>query len=77
MTWDDNDVRYTAYGDANGFQQFVEEKLSLGLAKISGGPDNFQAGYLRSSDIKQKGHGAAGKLPVGESASGKTRFPLR
>ncbi|MBI4325656.1 MAG: hypothetical protein HY674_10385 [Chloroflexi bacterium] len=37
MTWAD-DALYTAYGAGHGFEPFVEGKLSLGLAKVSGRP---------------------------------------
>ena len=36
------DNLYTAYGDGNGFEPFVPEKLSLGLAKIIGAPLEFK-----------------------------------
>ena len=47
MTWGDDGNLYTAYGDGNGFEPFVESKLSLGLARISGGPNDFKAINLR------------------------------
>jgi hypothetical protein len=65
ITWGDDGDLYTAYGDGNGFEPFVETKLSLGLAKISGDPSNFTAVNLRASTIEQKGHGAAGKKASG------------
>src|SRR5262249_30880948 len=40
-TWADDGHLYTAYGDGTGFAPKVPEKLSLGLARIEGGPDHF------------------------------------
>ena len=31
LAWGDDDRLYTAYGDGNGFEPFLSEKLSLGL----------------------------------------------
>ena len=41
LTWADDDQLYTAYGDGWGFEPIVPEKLSLGLARIEGGPDEI------------------------------------
>jgi hypothetical protein len=65
LTWADDDLLYGAYGDGNGFRPFVEQKLSLGLAKISGGPADFQGVNLRSADAEQKGEGPRGKKASG------------
>ncbi|HSI65368.1 MAG TPA: serine hydrolase, partial [Candidatus Saccharimonadia bacterium] len=65
MTWADDDAIYTAYGDGNGFEPFVPEKLSMGFAKIAGGPADFSASNVRSSTGETKGHG-----PTGKKASG-------
>ena len=59
ITWADDDILYTAYGDGNGFEPFVREKLSLGLVRIRGNPPNLDAENLRS-DIDQKGDGRNG-----------------
>jgi hypothetical protein len=37
-TWAKDDTLFTAYGDGNGFEPFVDRKLSLGLAQIYGNP---------------------------------------
>lgn len=60
MTWADDDALYTAYGDGNGFEPFTKEKLSLGLAKISGALPDFTTVNLRSPSIEQKGDGKRG-----------------
>jgi CubicO group peptidase (beta-lactamase class C family) len=65
VTWGDDDVLYTAYGDGNGFEPFVPEKLSLGLARITGFPSDFAGTNLRSASIEQKGDGRAGKKASG------------
>ena len=38
LTWADDDALYGAYGDGNGFEPFTAEKLSMGFARITGGP---------------------------------------
>ncbi len=65
MTWADDDALYTAYGDGNGFEPFVPEKLSVGLAKVTGGADDFQGRNLSAPTMERKGDG-----PAGPKASG-------
>jgi len=65
LTWGDDDALYTAYGDGRGFEPFVNAKLSLGLAKIRGGPSDFTAVNLRASTAEQRGDGAVGKKASG------------
>ncbi|MGC8638288.1 MAG: serine hydrolase [Isosphaeraceae bacterium] len=65
LTWADDDSLYTAYGDGRGFEPFVREKLSLGFARISGGPVDFQGLNIASKTGEQKGDGAAGKKASG------------
>jgi CubicO group peptidase (beta-lactamase class C family) len=65
ITWGDDDRLYTAYGDGRGFQPFVETKLSLGLAVVSGDADDFRGENLRSPTAEQTGDG-----PRGAKASG-------
>ncbi|HVA47302.1 MAG TPA: hypothetical protein VNH11_13115 [Pirellulales bacterium] len=65
ITWGDDDALYTAYGDGRGFEPFVDVKLSLGLAKINGGPDGFTAVNRRSSTCEQRGDGVEGKKASG------------
>jgi CubicO group peptidase (beta-lactamase class C family) len=60
LTWADDDHLYTAYGDGTGFAPKVPEKLSLGLARIEGGPDDFQGINIRSPTCEQKGNGKTG-----------------
>ncbi len=65
LTWADDDALYTAYGDGNGFEPFRPAKLSLGLAKLVGGPDGFAATNLPSPGIEQRGDGKAGRKASG------------
>ena len=65
LTWADDGHLYTAYGDARGFDPPVAEKLSLGLARVEGGPENFLGRNLRSPSLEQKGEGAKGQKASG------------
>jgi len=65
LTWGDDDRLYTAYGDGRGFRPNVPRKLSLGLATVRGGPENFVGENLRSESIEQIGDGAKGKKASG------------
>lgn len=65
ITWGDDDLLYTAYGDGRGFEPFIDRKLSLGFATITGGPDDFAAVNLRSATGEQQGDGADGKKASG------------
>ncbi len=65
MTWGDDDALYTAYGDGHGFEPFVQEKLSLGLARVNGMPPSFTGENIRAPSLEQR---AAG--PVARKASG-------
>jgi CubicO group peptidase (beta-lactamase class C family) len=60
LTWADDDEQYTAYGDGWGFEPGVELKLSLGLARIKGSPDDFQGINLRSKSGEHTGQGRFG-----------------
>src|SRR3954470_15703450 len=61
LTWADDDALYTAYGDGNGFEPFVKEKLSLGLAKITGAPPDFAGANLSSPTAEAVGNGKSGR----------------
>ncbi len=60
MTWADDDALYTAFGDGRGFQPFVERKLSMGLCRVTGGPDTFRGVNLRSPTAERTGGGSSG-----------------
>jgi CubicO group peptidase (beta-lactamase class C family) len=65
LTWANDDNQYTAYGDGWGFEPRTEKKLSLGLAKISGNPNDFQGMNIRSETGEQTGQGRYGKKVSG------------
>lgn len=65
VTWADDDDLYTAYGDGTGFDPKVPEKLSLGLARISGSPPDFRGVNLRSPTGEQRGDGESGRKASG------------
>lgn len=60
LTWADDDAQYTAYGDGWGFEPHVPEKLSLGLGRVLGPPDDPKGENIRSESGEQIGDGAAG-----------------
>ena len=65
LTWADDHALYAAYGDGNGFEPFIAEKLSLGFAKVTGAPPDFKGVNLRSPTGETTGQGAAGKKASG------------
>jgi hypothetical protein len=65
LTWGDDDNLYSAYGDGRGFEPYVDKKLSLGLAKISGTPGDFHGINIRSETGEQTGDGRTGKKASG------------
>ena len=60
ITWADDGHLYTAYGDGNGFEPRTPEKLSLGFARVEGGPDEFIGVNIRSASGEHAGDGKAG-----------------
>lgn len=65
ITWADDGHLYTAYGDGWGFEPRTEKKLSLGLARITGGPEDFTGTNIRSETGERIGQGAAGAKASG------------
>jgi hypothetical protein len=65
ITWAEDDDLYTAYGDGFGFEPFVPKKVSLGIAKVSGMPPDFQGVNLRSPTNESFGNGKAGRKASG------------
>lgn len=61
LTWSNDNALYATFGDGFGFQPFVAEKLSLGLIRITGTPDDFNGANLRSPSIEQRGAGRSGR----------------
>ena len=64
-TWADDGSLYTAYGDGWGFAPKVPKKLSLGFAKVTGSPPDFQGLNIRSATGEQRGDGRRGKKASG------------
>ena len=65
ITWADDGNLYTAYGDGQGFEPHVERKLSLGFAKVLGGPADFNGVNIRSRTGETVGEGKAGPKASG------------
>jgi hypothetical protein len=65
ITAADDGWLYAAYGDGRGFEPFVERKLSLGLARFRGAPDELHAENLSAPTLEQIGDGASGKKASG------------
>jgi hypothetical protein len=65
MTWADDDALYTAYGDGSGFEPFLPEKLSLGLARVTGIPPAFKGENLRAPTLEQRGGGQTARKASG------------
>lgn len=64
-TWGDDGLMYTAYGDGNGFEPYIDIKLSNGLAVVSGTPPNLSGINIRTPSGERVGQG-----PAGPKASG-------
>jgi CubicO group peptidase (beta-lactamase class C family) len=65
VTWADDGAIYTSYGDGHGFEPFVEEKLSMGFAKVEGSGTDWRGTNIRSSTGETKGEGKAGPKASG------------
>ncbi|WP_143393551.1 serine hydrolase [Fimbriiglobus ruber] len=65
LTWADDDHQYTAYGDGNGFEPFLPEKLGLGVARVEGSADQFAGFNIRAAAVENRGHGKDGKKASG------------
>lgn len=63
-TWADDDHLYTAYGDGWGFEPLTDIKLSLGIAKITGFPPDFQGVNIRTEG-ERVGQGVNGPKASG------------
>lgn len=70
LTWADDDLLYAAFGDGSGFEPLLNEKLSLGFARISGVPPVVRGMNIRSVSGEQKGDGAKGLKASGMLMTG-------
>ncbi len=59
MTWGDDDIMYTTFGDGDGFRQ-SPTKLTLGFSKIYGYPPNMMGEDIVSNIDLPAGSGRAG-----------------
>jgi hypothetical protein len=59
MTWADDGDIYTSYGDGNGFEPMLPEKLGMGFARIQGMRGNFKGINIRTTTGERKGDGPA------------------
>ncbi|HEX6926759.1 MAG TPA: hypothetical protein VF167_15160 [Longimicrobiaceae bacterium] len=60
VTWGADDAIYTTWGDGTGFEPKVPVKLSMGYARVTGGPHDFVGENIRSPN-EQMGSGRSGK----------------
>jgi hypothetical protein len=65
ITWTDDDEQFTSYGDGEGFEPFLNTKLSMGFARITGTAGNFQGFNIRSDTGERTGNGAKGEKSSG------------
>lgn len=60
ITWGDDGRLYTSYGDGRGFEPYIEKKLSLGFAAVTGTPPEHRGVNIRSATGEREGDGAKG-----------------
>lgn len=65
ITWADDGNLYTAYGDGNGFEPHVTKKLSIGLCRIEGGPEDFRGLNLSAPTLEAQGNDRRGRKASG------------
>ena len=64
-TWGADNAVYTAYGDGQGFIPYTEEKIGLGLARVTGQPPDFHGENVRAPGLENKLFGANGAKASG------------
>lgn len=74
--WGDDGALYTAFGDGTGFVPGTPEKLSLGLARVTGEPPEVLGENLRASGLEALGDGARGRKASGMLSIDGTLFLL-
>ena len=65
ISWSDDGNMYVTYGDGYGFEPYLNEKLGLGFARISGQPEELAAVNVRSRSGENTGFGRKGKKGSG------------
>ena len=74
VTWMADGDQFTSYGDGKGFAPFVEKKLSMGWARIKGGPRDFKGVNVRSETGERPGDGARGPKVSGLLMVGRVLY---
>ncbi len=64
-TWGTDDLLYTAYGDANGFEPRLPKKLSIGIARVAGNPPDIRGENILSPSAEAIGDGNKGRKASG------------
>lgn len=70
VAWGDDGRLYTSYGDGRGFEPYIEKKLSLGFASVSGTPPEHRGVNIRSATGERVGDGAQGLKSSGMMMAG-------
>ena len=65
VTWGDDGALYTAFADGNGFPPGSPNKLSLGVARVTSGPQNPSGANIPAPSVEEFGDGRSGKKPSG------------
>lgn len=76
ITWADDGNQYAAYGDGWGFDAEMRRKLSLGIAKICGTPQDFQGTNISAESGERTGEGAKGPKASGMLMADKILYML-
>ncbi len=64
-TWADDGHLYSAYGDGNGFEPFVPNKLSVGFVRVTGSPPDISGVNIRCPTLEATGGGERGRKASG------------
>ena len=65
LTWGADDFVYTVYGDGRGFEPFVPNKLSLGIARVSGMPPEIRGENIPAPTAEAIGDGQRARKASG------------
>jgi len=74
MTWADNGLIYTAWGDGWGFDRKDGPKLSMGVGFIDGDPQQLSVHDLAAPSVEYEGQGPSGIKPSSMLAIGNQLF---
>jgi hypothetical protein len=65
ITWGDDDVLYTAFGDGWGFEPLLPNKLSMGFSKVAGMPPDHKGFNFTAVNGEFRGAGHRGRKASG------------